>query len=215
LIRNPLVVLKLPTVGLVSLLIACSAHIRPNPQYSWPDMASSKISGKLAVYIPREKLASVVKSESTPGRLKHKPLAIGAGAKIMTQQAVTAVFDNADYFDKIPDEKNLKNLGYRGLLVLDSINILLNMPAVDSLVGDSLNISDMSIRVGIVYTAHDYLIQLAEPVKFGPDGQVGKRMHRADLKKIDIVLKDITDRILKENADYLAKSLIQIYGARQ
>jgi hypothetical protein len=202
-------------LGLISLLVyGCAAHIKPKPDFKWPEMAGSVIPSKLAIYIPSKQDNMSVKADPAAECCPHKELLIGKGATALTKEVCLAVFKEAILFDKKPSEDFLKNNGFRGLLTLDSIKVMINMP-IKTIKGDSVSISDMSIRMGIDYSAIDFLIKQDSLTAFGPDIQVGKPMKAGDLKKIDKTLEDLANRTLDESGKYLAQALVDIYGARQ
>lgn len=200
-------------VGIVSyIFIGCSAHIRPQPKFSWPEMADSKISGKLALYIS----PAVAKSIARPlpaDDLKHKDLIIGPAAAKLVQQACISVFQEVIIFDKLPNIEQLKTAGFRGIFRLDSIITIINMPR-SSINGDSTVYTDISVRLGLSCSAEDFLIKRDVPPVFGPDGQYGKKFNRKEINAIDKILKDLSERILKESGQNIAQSLVNIYGAR-
>jgi hypothetical protein len=200
-------------LGLLSALIAgCAAHIRPNPNFTWPEMADSKVSGKLAVYITPNAADKIVKNDPA-SEFHHSDLLIGQAAVKLTEQACLSVFDSVEILKQLPDIAKLKAAGYRGVIKLDSIITEITLPT-KSAEGDSVSFSDISIRLGLSYSAEDFLIDQMLPPSFGPDGQYGKKMNQQDMKKLDGVLKDITGRILDESGKILAQSLVNIYGAR-
>jgi hypothetical protein len=191
----------------------CSAHIRPKPNFIWPEMADSKISGKLALFISPHAEKAVTKS--LPGdEFKHNDLMIGQATARLVHQVCLSVFQDVVVFDKMPDTQQLKDAGFRGILKLDSIATIINMPK-SSLMGDSAIYTDMSIRLGLNCSAEDFLIKQEIPSTFGPDGQYGKKFSGKEIKAIDKILKDLSERILKESGANLAQSLANIYGARQ
>lgn len=194
------------------VLNGCSAHIRPQPNYTWPEMVDSKISTKFALYISPKAAKSVARSVPTD-ELKHRDLKIGEATAKLVHQACLSVFQEVVVFDKMPDTEKLKNSGFRGILKLDSILTIINMPN-SSLIGDSTIYTDMSIRLGLNCSAEDFLIKQEIPSTFGPDGQYGKKFSGKEIKAIDKILKDLTERILKESGANLAQSLVNIYGAR-
>ncbi len=200
-------------IGLALFVLnGCSAHIRPQPKFTWPEMAESKISGKFALYLSPKAVKSVARSVSTD-EFKHRDLKIGEAAAKLVHQACLAVFQDVVVFDKLPDTEQLKSAGFRGILKLDSILTIINMPS-SSLKGDSAIYTDMSIRLGLNCSAEDFLIKQEIPSTFGPDGQYGKKFSGKEIKSIDKILKDLTERILKESGANLAQSLANIYGAR-
>jgi hypothetical protein len=206
-------ILNLAAAVLFPLLLAgCASHIRPKPEFSWPDMADSKIAGKLAVFISPETAKTIVKSDPS-AEFHHNDLLIGSGAVKLTEEVCLAVFAQAEIFNKRPGDEFLKNAGYRGLLSLDSITTNITLPTKSGQ-NDSSALSDMSIRLGLNYSAVDFLIKQDIPPSFGPDGQYGKKMKPDDLKNINKGLKELTNRILKESGTNLAQSLVNIFGAR-
>jgi hypothetical protein len=198
---------------LVILLSGCSAHIRPKSAFNWPEMADSKISGKLAIYISPEVTGKVAKSNPA-SKYHHNNLMIGAAAAKLTEQACQSVFQNVVIIKQLPVNADLKAAGFRGVLKLDSIIAEIVMPS-DSIQGDSISYTDMSIRLGLNYSTEDFLIDQVLPPSFGPDGQYGKKISSKDIKNLNTPLKEITNRILIESGKILAQSLVNIYGARQ
>jgi hypothetical protein len=201
------------TILIALLGFGCAGHIRPKPDYAWPEMATNKIPGKLAIYIPPNQAKMIIKADPSAPCCPHKNLLIGKGASELTKEACLAIFNEAIIFDKKPTEEYLKNKGFRGLLTLDSIKVTLNMPTITGQ-GDSAIVSDLSLRLGIDYQAKDLLIKQDSLGTFGPDGQVGKKMTPADLKQTNTIIENITNRALKESGTYLAQSLANIFGAR-
>jgi hypothetical protein len=199
-------------IGISLLLVGCSTHIRPQPKFVWSEMADSKIAGKLALYISPVAAQSVAKS-SPADEFQHKDLMIGRATAELVRQACLSAFQKVVVFDKLPDSEKLKNSGFRGIFKVDSILTIINMPQ-SSNKGDSISYSDISIRLGIYCSADDFLIKQDIPSSFGPDGQYGKRISGDDIKRIDEVLKDLSERILKESGTNIAQSLVNIYGAR-
>lgn len=206
--------IKAIIIGLIIFIVAgCSAHIRPKPDFTWPEMADSKINGKIAVYI--SPVAAKTIAQSLPDdEFRHKDLLIGEAVAKLTHQACLAAFQEVVILKKLPETEQLKAAGFRGIFKLDSILTIVNMPT-SSARDDTIAYTDMSIRLGINCSAEDFLIKQDIPPTFGPDGQYGKRMNHNDIKAIDKILRDLSERILKESGTVMAQSLVNIYGARE
>jgi hypothetical protein len=198
---------------LFQLLTGCSAHIKPNSSFAWPEMADSKIPGKLAIFIAPGAAQKVIKSNPA-SKFSHHDLLIGEAAAKLTRSACLSVFQAVVVFKEKPDYSSLKTAGFRGIIQLDSITAEVTLPT-QSQIGDSISYSDLSIRLGLNYSTEDFLIDHELPPSFGPDGQYGKKMSAEEMKKLDKPLKEITNRILNESGKILAQSIVNIYGARQ
>ena len=182
----------------------------PRSKFVWPEMAQSKITGKLAIYIPPDKLSMVYKGNG------HKPILIGKGISEMAQRAAAAVFNSTIILENAPSDEYLKANDFRGLLVLDSI-------IVDLILSDTLQNKEMEgqkkaevgMRIKAVFTASDFLIPNNGPRPVAPDNQVTKYIKEGDKTSTDEIIQDVASKTLDQMATQSAKVLAYFYGARQ
>jgi hypothetical protein len=201
-------------LGLLIIFCGCASHIKPQSKFTIPELATSKIAGKLAIYAPLKIAQKVIKSEQQVVSPKHKALLIGKGVLQMTCKVVSQVFYEFEVFDRQPTEDYLKANGFRGLLQLDDIVAQLRLPSVDYNKPGELGKHDIGIRVNIVYSAIDFTAKQDARRTFGPDNEATKILKSGDNSNINLVIKNVTNRVLDDNAIYLAQMLINMYGAR-
>ena len=108
------------TIALLALIAGCGRYryISPNPEYVWPQMESSRISGTLGVYIPDNNLHLIYKHELSDECCKHKDIKIGSGLEKAARQSSEAVFSKTRVLTGKPTDTYIKSLNLRGLLHL-------------------------------------------------------------------------------------------------
>jgi len=200
--------------GLILLLITCGRpYITPHPEYSWPEMASSKIADSLGIYIPSENLSLIYKPRTAKSCCDHKDIKLGTGISKALISSSRAVFAETIMLDDKPSDTYIKSLNLRGLLHLKDISASLEfVPFIeDHSHADKLEQYEVIITLSLNFSAIDFL--LSDIREFNIDvtmeGEISVTQGRANR-----LLEKLCNSALERVADELARKLVTIYGAR-
>ena len=201
-------------VAVVIILNGCGVrYITPKPQYTWPEMASSKIGDSLGIYIPPENLYLIYKSSESDDCCEHKGIRLGQGIVKAVMASSKAVFDKAVLLGEKPSDTYIKALNLRGLLHVK--DVVIELEFVPHIEDHSKGKSDVMYRVIITLslnlTAIDFT--LSDIRDFNLDIQI-ESDEPAAKKQINKLLQELTTKALERLADELARKLVTIYGAR-
>ncbi|MCP4582546.1 MAG: hypothetical protein GY839_13135 [candidate division Zixibacteria bacterium] len=188
-------------------------HIIPDPQFEWPEMASSKISDSLGIYIPADNLKFVLQSRNDDKCCRHKNIHFGEGARKALKSASEAVFRSTVMLGKKPTDTYIKSLGVRGVLHLKDISTNVEfIPYIESEAGaDNISLYNIKVSLSMNISAIDLSQYDIREFNIDVESESNEAVPR---KKLDKSLRQLVDIALEKAADYLARELINIYGAR-
>ena len=206
---------KLLFFGLILIVLtSCSPpYILPQPDYSWPEMASSKIGDSLGIYIPPENLYLTYVSKNQDPCCDHKDIKLGQAAFKAINSSSQAVFSNVIMLGEKPSDTYIKSLNLRGLLHVKDISIAVEfIPHIDNHINsDKIDQYDVVLTLNMNFSAIDFLLsdirEFNLKITTNSDDSISER-------SVNGLLKKLSQTALEQMADQLAHKLITIYGAR-
>ena len=200
--------------GLILLFAACGRpYITLHPEYSWPEMASSKIDDSLGIYIPSKNLNFIYRPRAIKSCCDHKDILLGTGISKALMSSSRAVFTGTIMLGDRPSDTYIKSLNLRGLLHLKDISASLEfVPFIaDHSHADKLEQYEVIITLSLNFSAIDFLLsdirEFNIDVVIESDASITQRGANRLLQKL-------CNSALERVADELARKLVTIYGAR-
>lgn len=192
-------------------------YIVPQPEFTWPEMATSKIGDSLGIYIPIDNLNLIYKPVTSQPCCIHKDIHIGEGASRAVLSASQAVFSYALMLGDRPNDTYIKSLNLRGLLHLKDITAVCEfLPHIEDHFDNDKNVRkpdkyNILITINLNFSAIDFTLddihEFSISVKTESERPVSKR-------RINNQLRKLSKTALEQAADYLARKLVNLYGAR-
>lgn len=195
------------------LPVGCARYIKPQPEFSWPEMENSKIDGALGIYISTEDINRVIRAEPEIRCIDYKDIFIGQGILKAVELSSQAVFFRTDYLGEKPSDTYIKSLNLRGLLHLKDVVASVNVLPY----GSFSNKSDkekrykVSIILNLNFSAIDFL--LSDIRDFNIDVRI-ESDKAIPSNGINNSLENLSKLILEKAASQIARMLVNIYGAR-
>lgn len=200
-------------VVILLLPVGCARYIVPQPEFSWPEMETSKIDGALGIYISAEDVNKIIHTDPEKSCLNHKDIFIGQGIHQAIELSSQAVFFKTSYLGEEPSDTYVKSLNLRGLLHLkDVVASVYILPY-----GNVFNKNNekkrykVSVMINLNFSTIDFL--LSDIRDFNVD--VRAESDRAvPTNKLNNSLNNLSESVLEKAASQLARKLVNIYGAR-
>jgi len=192
-------------------------YIAPQPEFAWPEMALSKIGDSLGIYIPYDNLNLICKPDLSQPCCIHKDIHIGDGASQAVLSASQAVFAYALMLGEQPTDTYIKSLNLRGLLHLKDITANFEfLPHIEDRFDNDKEIRepdkyDILITLNLNFSAIDFALDDISEFNISVLTESEKP---AAKRKINSQLKKLSKTALEQAAGYLARKLVNFYGAR-
>lgn len=203
------------SISILMILTNCGryGYIKPKPQYTWPEMSSSLISGRVGIHIPDAELHRQFKHDKSQGCCKHKTIRVGSGVLKASNQAVKSVFSETVVLKSEPNDTYIKSLDLRGLLNFKEVFFNIEfMPYVDEEHGsEKISKYNIKLSLNINLTSIDFLLSDIRGFSVNVESSSVEPIPR---NRINKELEDLTDELFELAADHLAKELVIIFGAR-
>ena len=201
--------------AIIAVIGGCGRYryITPRPEFTWPEMASSQISGSLGIYIPSANLDLTLKADKSKKCCDHKDIKFGTGAFQMMQQASEAVFTKTIALGEKPTDTYIKSLGVRGVLHLKdySANVEFIPYIENDQAEDDINSYNVTVSLTFNFSAIDFqqsdMREFNVAIESSPIAPIGK-------SRVNKTLSRLVDEALEKAAYNLAHELVNTYGAR-
>jgi hypothetical protein len=202
-------------IAVILFIAGCGGfrYINPQPEFTWPEMQSSKISGKLGIYVPEKNVHYVYKADKDEKCCNHKSISVGKGLVRASEEASRSVFNNTIILEGEPTDTYIKSLDLRGLLhIKDTYFVVEFVPFVDDEHGsDDVNLYTIKVGLELKSTAIDFLMDDIRGFTIDVNTSSSEPVSRHG---VDGTLKKMVNVLFELAADHLAKELVIIYGAR-
>ena len=196
------------------MLINCGGgYIKPHPEYTWPDMESSQIVGKLGIHIPEGIINQQYKSSDISECCRHKTIDIGKGIVKISEQAANSVFNEALILKARPNDTYIKSLRLRGLLNYKDADLNVEfLPFVELEYGaEKIYLYNVKLSLNLEITSIDF--QLSDLRGFTINVEI-ESTEAIPRHRVNAALEKLVDELFELAADHLAKEIVLLYGAR-
>ena len=201
-------------VLLLAFIAGCGGrYIKPQPQYSWPEMAASQIVGSLGIYLDKDKLHLRYNSPAADDCCKHRAVMVGDGLLKAAKQAAEATFNRAIVLEGEPTDTYIKSLDLRGLLHLNDAYFDVEfIPHVDKEHGANKIYSyTIKISLDMKLTAIDFPLSDIRGLTVEASATSSEPVPRHRVNK---ALQKLVDELFRTAASNLAHELVNFYGAK-
>ena len=196
------------------LIAGCGGrYIKPQPQFVWPEMASTQIGGSLGIYLDKDKLHLSYNSPAADDCCKHRAVMVGDGLLKAARQSGEAVFNETIVLKGEPTDTYIKSLDLRGLLHLnDAFFNVEFIPFVDKNHGvQKIHLYNIKISLNMKLTAIDFKLSDIRGITVEANAQSSEPVSRHRVNK---VMQKLVNELFSTAADNLARELVTAYGAR-
>jgi hypothetical protein len=198
---------------LIAVVAGCSRVIVPRPEFTWPEMASSKIYDSLGIYIPAEKLNMVNRSNEDEPCCEHKALQIGRGVVKAITQSSNSVFIRARLLGQKPTDTYIKSLNLRGVLNLKDLAVDIDfIPFVEEhKIVERKEYYNIKINISLNLSAIDFTLSNIQDFHIEATEETSEPIPP---QRVNRTLEELTNTALEKAALDLARKIMTIYGAR-
>jgi hypothetical protein len=201
------------SILLLTLVAGCGGYIKPQPQFVWPEMASSQIVGSLGIYLDKDKLHLSYNSPAGDDCCKHRAVKVGDGLLEAARQSGEAVFNKTIVLKGEPTDTYIKSLDLRGLLHLNDAYFNVEfIPYVDKNHGaEKIYLYHIKVSLDMKLTAIDFQLSDIRGITIEAGAQSNEPVPRHRVNK---VMQKLVNELFSTAADNLARELVTAYGAR-
>ena len=199
---------------LLPLLIAgCSRVIVPRPEFTWPEMASSKIYDSLGVYIPADKVNMAYRANETEPCCEFKPVQIGRGVAKAITQSSNSVFIRTRLLGRHPTDTYIKSLNLRGVLNLKDLTVDIDFKPFfeEHKVDERRETYYVKINISLNLSAIDFKLSNIQDFHIEATEETTEAIPP---RRVNRTVEELTNAALEKAALDLARKIMTIYGAR-
>jgi len=199
---------------LLPIIIAgCSRVIVPRPEFTWPEMASSKIYDSLGIYIPAENLNLVYHASEAGPCCEHKDLQIGRGVVKAITQSSNSVFSRTRLLGQRPTDTYIKSLHLRGVLNLKDLTVEIEfIPYIEAHNNvERKEYYNIKVNIGLNLSAIDFKLSDIRDFHIEATSETAEAIAPG---RVNRILEELASTALEKAAQQLAQKIMTIYGAR-